>query len=474
MIQKEFDEKFSAWLEENRDTILEKWMNLARIPSVQSPAQPKAPYGPACAQAMKTAAGYFEELGLNVKINEEDGYAVCQLGEGEKSLGLFGHSDVVPVGDGWLYTEPFQPVIRNGWLIGRGVRDNKSGIMASWCILSALQQLQFPLKNRLQVVVGSNEESGMRDMQAFAQKEEMPELALVPDSAFPCALGEKGILRMWARCNTPLEAITQIQGGTAFNVVLDRVDAVVKANDALAAQLEKDERCAVRPMENGELAVEVTGITKHAAYPIGSLNATWHLAQLLADCEALPQADRACLQTVAKYLQGYWGEGLGIAHEDPVFGKLTCSNGMVKVEDGYLLVSLDIRYGIAYDPKKLEQDLYDAWEKAGWQVTYMENQPGYAADPDSPYPQVLKAIADEMIGRELPFYRMPGGTYGRFLKTAFPVGIIADNPALIQEKLDLPAGHGGSHQRDEAAHLDSFFLGVRTVAQMVLACDAML
>ena len=43
MIQKEFDEKLAAWLEENRDTILEKWMGLARIPSVQSPAQPKAP-----------------------------------------------------------------------------------------------------------------------------------------------------------------------------------------------------------------------------------------------------------------------------------------------------------------------------------------------------------------------------------------------------------------------------------------------
>ena len=48
MIQKEFDEKLAAWLEENRDTILEKWMGLARIPSVQSPAQPKAPYGLPC------------------------------------------------------------------------------------------------------------------------------------------------------------------------------------------------------------------------------------------------------------------------------------------------------------------------------------------------------------------------------------------------------------------------------------------
>ena len=47
----------------------------------------------------------------------------------DKLLMLCGHSDVVPVGDSWIYTQPFEPIIKGDTLIGRGVSDNKSGEM---------------------------------------------------------------------------------------------------------------------------------------------------------------------------------------------------------------------------------------------------------------------------------------------------------------------------------------------------------
>ena len=478
MINKAFDEKLVAWLEKNRETVLKKWMELVSIPSVQAPALPNAPFGENCARALKTAARNLEEIGLTVKLNEAEGYAVAEYGEGEKCLGLFGHSDVVPAGDGWIHTKPFEPVIRNGWLIGRGAQDNKGGIMATWCIIAMMKEYGILPKNRFQIFLGSNEESGMKDMEAYVRNEVQPDLALVPDSHFPCGLGEKGILRMWVRCDTPMEALSDMRGGNAFNIVLDRVDSVLAANEALAAQLQ--EKCdaesgsTVSVQGDGSICVGTNGVSKHAAYPDGSLNATWRIANLLADCDAMPESDRKILKTVADHLQGYWGEGLGIAHEDADFGKLTCSNGMVKVEDGHLLVSLDIRYGITCDPEELEKKLYTAWEQAGWQITYMENRPGYGADPDSPYPGPMKAIAEEMTGSAQTFYRMPGGTYGRYLHTAFPVGFVAHHADHVPGELALPAGHGGAHQRDEAVDIESFFLGVRVLAQDVLACDSLL
>ncbi len=478
MINKEYDKKMSSWLDKNRELILKKWMELVRIPSIQAPALPNAPFGDACAQALKTAARNLQEIGLDVKLNETDGYAVAEYGAGEKCLGLFGHSDVVPAGDGWLYTNPFEPIIRDGWLIGRGSRDNKSGIMATWCLLAMLKELQIPLKNRLQVFIGSNEESGMKDMEAYVRNETQPDLALVPDSRFPCGLGEKGILRMWTRCDAPMEAVLDMNGGNAFNIVLDRVDAVLAANKELAEELQamcrEESRCTLFMHADGTVSITANGISKHAASPENSLNATWLLASLLSACKNLPQSDKKCLQKVAEHLHGYLGEGLGIAHQDPDFGALTCSNGMVKVEDGHLMVSLDIRYGVTCNPYELEQKLYTAWGQAGWTVTYMENNPGYSADPQSPYPARMKAIAEEMIGKEMPFYRMPGGTYGRYLKTAFPVGVTAIHADRIPSDLKLPTGHGGVHQRDEAVDIESFFLGVRILAQDVLACDSML
>ena len=475
MIDQALDSKITAWLEENKQTILDKWLELVRIPSVQGAPLPKAPFGAACAQALSTAARNLRELGLAVKLNEEEGYAVAEYGAGPKCIGLYGHSDVVPAGDGWMYTEPFAPILRNGWMIGRGCLDNKSGVMATWCVLALVQALQIPLRNRLLAFVGSNEESGMQDMEAYVRNEPQPDLALVPDSAFPCGLGEKGILRMWARCKTPLQALQQLQGGNAFNIVLDRVDARLAADDALASQLaEKCDSRFVLSREEGAISLAANGIAKHAAYPTDSLNATWLLADLLAGCDALPQSDRDCLATVAAYLKGYWGEGLGIAHEDPDFGPLTCANGMVKVENGHLMVSLDIRYGITYDPKELEKTLAAAWEKAGWEITYLENRPGYSADPESPFPDLMKTITTELTGRDMPFYRMPGGTYGRYLKTAFPVGMAVTHVDHISEPLELPAGHGGAHQRDEAIEIEGFFMGVRILMQDILACDKIL
>ena len=46
MINKELDQKIIAWIETHRPTIMEQWMDLIRIPSVQGPAAPKAPAAP--------------------------------------------------------------------------------------------------------------------------------------------------------------------------------------------------------------------------------------------------------------------------------------------------------------------------------------------------------------------------------------------------------------------------------------------
>lgn len=478
MINKLYDEKMAAWVAQNRDNILQMWMDLIRIPSVQSAPQPNAPFGPDCARALQTSCDYLKSLNIPVIHNAEAGYLFADYGNGLHSIGLFAHSDVVPVGDGWLFTNPFEPVIRDGLLIGRGAGDNKNGIIASWCVLAMLQQCGIPVKNRVRVVVGSNEESGMKDIEAYVRNESMPDICLVPDTSFPCALGEKGILRLWVKCNRSLTAIRSMKGGDAFNVVLDSLDTVLEPNEALALELQQrcagDDRYALTIAPNGTICLHATGIAKHAAMPGGSVCATWLTAQLLASCEALPAADREILSTVAHYLQEPYGEGLGIAHDDPRFGALTCANGMVDLEDGCLKVSLDIRYGTTLDPKELENALHLAWNKADWQITYLDNRPGYTSDPDSPVPAALTAVAEELSGRSLTCSLMQGGTYGRYLKNAFPVGthiLHADRTSL---ESTMPEGHGGVHQRDEAVDIESFFLGIRILAHYVLTCDELL
>ena len=59
-------------------------------------------------------------------------------GEGRR-LHFNGHYDVVPGGQGWSVTDPFNPVIRDGRLYGRGAIDMKGGIAATLGAFKALK-----------------------------------------------------------------------------------------------------------------------------------------------------------------------------------------------------------------------------------------------------------------------------------------------------------------------------------------------
>ena len=54
---------------------------------------------------------------------------VATRGSGGPHFGFAGHLDVVPPGEGWA-TDPFDPVIEDGVLTGRGANDMKSAIAA--------------------------------------------------------------------------------------------------------------------------------------------------------------------------------------------------------------------------------------------------------------------------------------------------------------------------------------------------------
>jgi len=477
MTAADLDRKITQWIDENRDKILGKWMDLIRIPSVQEAPAPGAPFGRPCAAALQKAAQLFEEGGFAVRVEENDGYALAELGEGEKMIGIFGHSDVVPVSDGWLYTQPFEPVIREGVLIGRGCSDNKSGIIAGLCVMSILREHGIPLRNRLRMFIGSNEESGMADIRAYVDKETMPDLSLVPDARFPCCLGEKSILRTWSRCETPFRQIVSFEGGKAFNVVLDHTEVLLKQSPELEAQLREavagEDAFVLSRTDEGLLRLQVKGIAKHAASPEGSINAAALAAQLLAGCDQLDAGDRKILQTVADFVASPYGEGMGIAHNDPVFGRLTAVNGMVSTEEGHLKVSLDARFGTTFDHLEAERRLCLAWEASGWTVPFVFNRKGYVNSPEASAVKILCDTYRDVTGREAAPYYMAAGTYSRNLKNSYTVGACVW-PEKPSASFRMPAGHGGAHQCDEHIDIDGFFRAVRVLTHAVLRLDQQL
>jgi acetylornithine deacetylase len=99
-----------------------------------------------------------------------------------RSLILQGHCDVVPAGplDMWE-TPPFQPVVKDGWLYGRGAGDMKSGTIAALYALDALQAAGLAPKGRIHLQSVIEEESTGLGALSTLQRGYRADACLIPE-----------------------------------------------------------------------------------------------------------------------------------------------------------------------------------------------------------------------------------------------------------------------------------------------------
>lgn len=110
--------------------------------------------------------GELEALGLRCEIEEvEPGrpnvYARLE-GEGPgKRLNFNGHTDTIPVVEGWE-TDPFAPVVKDGRLYGLGACDMKGGIACILDMMRAFVESGYPFNGELSF-------SGVIDEEAYGE-----------------------------------------------------------------------------------------------------------------------------------------------------------------------------------------------------------------------------------------------------------------------------------------------------------------
>lgn len=434
------------YIASHRDEIVSNLMTLCRIPSISRPEEDGFPFGKSVDDVLNACAALYRGHGIPMTVNHTAGYAlaVCE-GEGD-GIGLFGHADVVPVNDDWLKTTPFAPVEEDGILYGRGISDNKAGVIASLYAILALRAAGVPLKSRLTLFAGGNEETGMEDISGFVRNERMPAVSLVPDSGFPVSLGEKGILRVDCRSKAPLQDVKKLDGGSAYNVILD--DVTVEAA--------------------GLPPFDVKGLTAHAAHPAGSINAAKLAAEKLCGMPICAE-DKEVLTGLLTALTDDYGTALGIASTG-AFGQLTCVNGITRIEeDGRLFFTLDIRFGNEIAAEDILSHMTSALDALGFAVKVEENSGGFLLDESGKDLQLILRACRDAAGQEdaVPF-KMYGGTYARYLKNAYA---LSHSGPWDKSVLGLAAGRGGAHQSDECLCVEALLRGICTLALIVARLD---
>ncbi len=468
------DDRLLQYMQAHRDEIIRDLTRLAQIPSVQSAPEPSAPFGPECARCLHEAALLYRENGFDVCEYPESGYALCYAGHGEKTIGLFAHLDVVPVNErDWLLTRPFDILLRDGFLIGRGVSDNKAGVIAALYLLKAARDLNLPFKSRLMVFLGSNEESGMKDIQNFVREHSLPEAALVPDGGFPFSLGERGILRLDLTLEKTLQDIVSLNGGEAYNTVMPEMTGCLHASAALKTWLAEHTQPWLSVSQDGDtLLLSALGIASHAAHPTRGDSALRRLAALLTTCDILAETDRQAMALIAHALSDSDGQALAIAHTSPVLGSLTVANGMVRTIDDKIMFTLDIRHGEAISGAEIVQSLRAHFASSSVQIDVHGDSDAFIIEESHPAVQPLLSAFHKASGntQARPFY-MDGGTYSKYLVNSFTTGLsLSGDPSV----LNLPAGHGHAHAADECISIDGLLQGGGIICAMALALDAVL
>ena len=156
-----YSEKIKEYVSAHSIEIVEVLKELVRISSVRDEAMPGAPFGKECSDVLLCTEALYKKYGFECELDGEGGYLLSYFGKAEKSLGIFAHADVVPAGEGWTLTSPFEPKEVDGFLVGRGVMDDKAAIVASLFVARIINELSIPFNSRLLLFTGSSEESGM-------------------------------------------------------------------------------------------------------------------------------------------------------------------------------------------------------------------------------------------------------------------------------------------------------------------------
>ena len=183
-------ELLSKQIDELKDAMLEDIIKVVQIDSVESEAMENAPFGKGVALALDTALEISKKLGFQTKnIDGYMGYA--QYGEGDDYVGIIGHLDVVPTGDGWTHP-PFSGHVADGNIYARGILDNKGPIMTCLYGLYAIKKLGIQLQKPVRILFGTDEETGFTDLEYYLKKEKPPIMGFTPDCKYPVVYGERG------------------------------------------------------------------------------------------------------------------------------------------------------------------------------------------------------------------------------------------------------------------------------------------
>ena len=481
--------KISRWVDDHKEEILSDLKKAVEIPSVSDPDSGTVPYGQACREVLdcmlEAAKGYgFETENYHYHVG---GVFFNRSAASPRRIGIWSHLDVVPAGDNWSFP-PFTLTEKDGFLIGRGVQDNKCAAVGVLHAFRCISELFPKLHYEYALYMGCSEENTMDDVKFFADRYEQPDLSLVADCGFPVCYGEKGIIDVCFTYEKALpDYLLDFSAGTASNTIPDEASATLRLTEAETGAEAAD----------STITVSAKGVSAHVIAPERGKNAIPLLLEKLK-AKGMAKGDEDWFDFLMKISADGYGKAAGIAYSDEVSGALTGTATRAELSNGALTVCANYRYpifdgiaagegitigernavveGIAVvegdtlsDGSRLLDRLEALAGAHGFSMKVVKNSKPSYYEPDSAAVTTLTDAFNRITGLETKAYTMSGGSYARQLDNAIAFGMSMPGKSIYKEyEGDL---RGDYHQANESLNIKEYLKAIEIYIQCILELD---
>ena len=429
-----------------KDEFLTSLKTLISYPSVLNEGENGTPFGQAIQNVLEKTLEICRGLGFTTYLDPKGYYGYAEIGQGAELLAVLCHLDVVPSGDeaDWR-TPPFEATIKDGWIFGRGVQDDKGPSMAALYAVKALLDSGVEFKKRVRFIFGTDEETLWRCMGRYNELEETATLGFAPDSSFPLTYAEKGLLQV--KLHGPGSDQLELEAGAAFNVVPGKASYQGELLEQVVAGLQ----AASFDYEQNDQQVTVLGLPKHAKDAAEGINAIVRLATVLQPLQAHP-----ALAFIAEAVgEDATGSRLFGDISDEPSGRLSFNIAGLTLNSEKSEIRIDIRIPVLADKDQLVAQLA---EIAGrYQLDYEEFDylaPLYVPK-DSELVSTLMAIYQEKTGDTSPAMSSGGATFARTMPNCVAFGAL------------FPGVEQTEHQANERASLEDLYRAMDIYAETI-------
>jgi succinyl-diaminopimelate desuccinylase len=451
-------QRLMKYLEDNLESMIADLGDFVRIPSVSDDSVQVG-------RALEFALSLARKLGFKAHAVLDGQVGVIEEGEGPETLGILSHVDVVPPGDLTLWeTPPFEPIIRNGALYGRGTLDDKGAIIASLYAMKAVKELGIPFKKKVQLILGTQEEVEWTDMQAYVRSFPLPDYGFTPDGEFPLCNIEKGAMDVEMLIPTEKPSgeglfLIAIDGGTATNTVPGQC----------VAKLVNRMKRSDGTFQEEEKVLTATGTAAHSCQPEKGDNAIIRLCRMLGDMDLSVNKQAELVKLLLERFEDIYCSGIGMYSENEYYNgeyihRNTLSVTTIATEPDQIKVNVNIRF--SYGVK--EEDFLSAIEKAilplGGRLGRHSGLPAVYISKDKPFMKVLAKAYEEVSGLPNEFTLAYGGSYAKAMENIVSWGPI------------FPGEEDTCHEENEYISINSLMLNAKifaaAIADLVLTEDS--